>query len=166
MVKFWNEAHPWPRREAAVRFIIEERAEELARAGMGSNAATKRRTMAVLSAPAKQWDNGGEAGISRLMSDIEQCVEQYWTIWGNVMNHADKNLSNNIKEYFEQCYKQFQAILIECCAKYQTIFTNILDNNENNTSDNILNNIKQFFRISNFIGKNIVLVNHQPPLRL
>ena len=41
--------------------IREERAEELARAGMVNNAASRRRTMAVLkSALTKQCDNGGE----------------------------------------------------------------------------------------------------------
>ena len=61
--------------------IREERAEELASAGMGS-AARKRRAMAVLkSALTKQWDTDGEIKICWLMSDIRvQPYEKYCEI--------------------------------------------------------------------------------------
>ena len=61
--------------------IREERAEELSRAGMENNAARKLHAMAVLkSALTKQWENGRDASISRL-------VEGIWTILCTILEH-------------------------------------------------------------------------------
>ena len=104
-------------------------------------------TMAVLkSSLAKQWDNGGEA-ISRLLSDIDQCIEQYWPISWTILitvssNFMNKflglyciqfwailtkfvyNSENDIIKYFVQ-YQVLLAICKQYCGSFWKIVINI-----------------------------------------
>ena len=89
VAKHWNEL--WIPTKQLRTVTREEQAEELARAGMANNAASRCSTMAVLkSALAKQLDNGEEATIvsyvnlcrtlNNALSNIEQYEEMSWTI--------------------------------------------------------------------------------------
>ena len=106
-------------------------------------------TMAVLkSSLAKQWDNGGEA-ISRLLSDIDQCIEQYWPISWTILTTISNNFmsnffglycipwqyrailtifvyksENNITRYFVQYYIHY-CKLEQCCDQFWIIVIDI-----------------------------------------
>ena len=120
--------------------IREERAEELSRAGMENNAARKRHAMATLKrALAKQWENGGDAGISRLTS-----MEGIWTILCTILIY-----------YWQFC----EQLCVQFCFWYCSILLRIVCEILWTISNNYLYNFVQFCTISRNSMDNIVVYN-------
>ena len=85
-----REQWQWHQRWQHEAAVLEERAMELARAGMANNAARRCRAMPVLkSALAKQCDNGGE------ITKVDLCRTLMC------------NISSNIVEHYEQKYTKY-----------------------------------------------------------